>query len=76
MLPGRSGLRRLTAMVRAYTGDELAWDVRLCLKRDQSTQIRLGRGNCLSWNARIGSGGAAAELIVEPRSLRTYRTLS
>jgi hypothetical protein len=30
----------------------------------------------LGWNARIGSGGAAADLIVEPRSLRTYRTLS
>jgi type VI secretion system protein ImpH len=76
MLPGRSGLRRLRAMVRAYTGDELAWDIRLCLKREQSTQIRLGRANCLGWNARIGAGGAAADLIVDPRSLRTYRTLS
>jgi type VI secretion system protein ImpH len=76
MLPGRPALTRLTAMVRAYTGDELAWDVRLCMKRDQTTQIRLGRGNCLGWNARIGWSGPAADLIIDPATLRTYRTLS
>ena len=76
MLPGRPSLNRLTAMVRAYTGDELAWDVRLCMKRGETAQIRLGRGNCLGWNARIGWGGPAADLIIDPKTLRTYRTLS
>lgn len=76
MLPGRAALKRLTSMVRAYVGDELAWDVRLCFKRDENTQIRLGYGNCLGWNACIGSSGPAADLIVNPETLRTYRTLS
>lgn len=51
MLPGREGLKRLTAIVRNYCGDEFAWQVQLILKREEIPQVRLGHHGSLGWSA-------------------------
>jgi type VI secretion system protein ImpH len=79
MLPGSESVDRLAELVRAYVGDELAWDLRLILSADVSDQLELGRGGRLGWNARLGRSHPKEhpeDLIVDPLSLRTKRTLS
>lgn len=44
MLPGGESLRRLSAMVKNYIGDELLWDLNLVLRRDETPSWRLGEG--------------------------------
>lgn len=65
-LPPSPSLTRVAAMVRTYLGDELAWDLVLKLRRDASSQIRLGGTERLSYNARLGSRGTLADLIIDP----------
>lgn len=48
-LPGGERLRRLTALVRSYVGDEFSWDVRLRLQKDQVPGFTLGRVGHLGW---------------------------
>jgi type VI secretion system protein ImpH len=52
MLPGAASLRRLTAMVRNYIGDELHWDLRLTLLKEAMQPTKLGHSGQLgrtSW---------------------------
>ncbi len=51
LLPGRSGLKRLIALVRNYLGDELIWDIRLKLKRECIPQTQLGVQGQLGWTS-------------------------
>lgn len=51
MLPGREGLKRLTAIVRNYCGDEFAWQLQLILKREEIPQVKLGQQGSLGWSA-------------------------
>ncbi len=51
LLPGGSSLRRLTAIVRNYCGDELNWDVNLILKREDVPPLKLGEVGQLGWTA-------------------------
>jgi type VI secretion system protein ImpH len=55
MLPGGESLDRLTAVVRNYIGDELFWDVRLVLKKDEVPGTGLGAGSRLSRTAWLKS---------------------
>jgi type VI secretion system protein ImpH len=65
-LPGSPSLVRLEALVRSYAGDELSWDLRLRLRPDADCQVRLGGGERLAYNARVGSGVAVADVIIDP----------
>ena len=73
LLPGTERLETLAHLVRAYVGDELAWDVRLVLHPEERRQMALGKGTRLGYDAWLGSNRAAGvgteELIVEPPPL-------
>lgn len=77
-LPGNDGLTRLLALVRAYVGDELAWDVRLVLAAEAAQALGLARGDRLGWSAPLGKskGAPRTDVIVDPVSHQTRRTLS
>lgn len=47
LLPGGEAQRRLTSFVRMYAGDELAWDVKLVLKKEEVPPLALGGGAAL-----------------------------
>jgi type VI secretion system protein ImpH len=68
-LPGAQGLPLLIAVVRNYIGDELRWDVKLELMRDEARPLELGVNALLgrtSWIvARVGSGDWK-DLILDP----------
>jgi type VI secretion system protein ImpH len=68
MLPGGKGLPLLRALVRNYTGDELAWDLRLILDQRTENQLALGRSRLgfSSWLSR-GAGGWRQDLILDPQ---------
>lgn len=55
LLPGSDGLRRVTSLVQAYIGEELAWTLRLVLRRDEVPKARLGREGLLGWTTWLGT---------------------
>ena len=55
MLPGGNSLGRLIAWVRNYIGDELSWDLRLVLKKEEVPQIRMGQYGRLGWTTWLQS---------------------
>jgi type VI secretion system protein ImpH len=74
MLPGARGIEELAALVRMYTNDEWAWDVRLVLTKDVGGQMSLGKGARLGWTSRVGRAtGAREDLVVDPALGRTHR---
>jgi len=77
-LPGSPSLARLKALVRNYTGDEYAWDVRLMPAPDAAVQLELGGAGRLGWNTLLGSMGQRriSDVIVDPFSSQTERTLA
>jgi type VI secretion system protein ImpH len=75
-LPGSPSLTRLENLLRAYAGDELAWDLRLRLRTDATAQVRLGGSERLAYNARLGSGGTVADLIIDPSTHHTRRMVA
>ncbi|MFM8330686.1 MAG: type VI secretion system baseplate subunit TssG [Candidatus Methylumidiphilus sp.] len=69
LLPGQPGLAVLAALVRNYTGDELAWDVNLVLRRAEVPALRLDGGAQLGWTSWLGEkpkGGDADDLTLNP----------
>lgn len=54
MLPGGKRIRHLVALVRNYIGDELAWDVKLVLKREEVPAVRLSDAFRLGWTTWLG----------------------
>ncbi|MDY0042624.1 MAG: type VI secretion system baseplate subunit TssG [Desulforhabdus sp.] len=54
LLPGGSRIGQLVALIRNCTGDELAWDVRLTLKRSEVPAARLGGDHRLGWTTWLG----------------------
>jgi type VI secretion system protein ImpH len=73
-LPGSFALTQLKNFVRAYAGDEFAWDLRLKLREDASIQVRLGGTQQLSYNARLGKKSTATDVVIDPftHSSRRY----
>ncbi|MBE0616353.1 MAG: type VI secretion system baseplate subunit TssG, partial [Proteobacteria bacterium] len=49
LLPGSDSLKRLTALVRSYIGDELAWDVKVVLQKEEVPELTLGQAGQLGW---------------------------
>jgi type VI secretion system protein ImpH len=54
LLPVGNRTRRLVALVRNVIGDELAWDVRLILKREEVPAMRLDDRFRLGWTTWLG----------------------
>ena len=61
LLPGGESLERLVALVRNYTGDELAWEVNMVLKRDEVPSLKLGEGGRLGWTTWLGDRRASED---------------
>jgi type VI secretion system protein ImpH len=77
-LPGNPGLAQVTALVRAYAGPQLAWDLELIPAPDAVVQLRLGRAGRLGLTAILGAGrtrGRQANVVVDPFANSTERTL-
>jgi type VI secretion system protein ImpH len=55
MLPGGESMKRLKDIVRNYVGDELAWDVKLIMKKEHMPSLKLGITGKLGWTSRIWS---------------------
>jgi type VI secretion system protein ImpH len=53
-LPAGDRIGRLVPLVRNYTGDELAWDVCLILKRSDVPSMRLDGSYRLGWTTWLG----------------------
>jgi type VI secretion system protein ImpH len=71
MLPGRESLARLTELVRTWTNDELWWDVRVVLKREEVPGTRLDGRSALGWNTWALAGPArqdAQDYVIDPMS--------
>lgn len=67
--PGRDSLNRLTALVRTYAGDELEWDLRLILKKENIPAVQLGTSGQLGWTTWISPEsleGDADGLLLSP----------
>jgi type VI secretion system protein ImpH len=67
-LPGAPRLAELASVVRAYAGDELAWDVKLLLATPEWHPMQLGRSR-LGWDSWIGlrpSAWQRAEFVFDP----------
>lgn len=68
LLPAGDRIGRLVPLVRNYMGDELAWDVRLILRRGDVPPIRLDGAFRLGWTTWLGersSAGDARDLILD-----------
>jgi type VI secretion system protein ImpH len=51
LLPGGKGLQQLEDIVRNYLGDELMWELRLVLRKEQAPPIGLGQSGHLGLTA-------------------------
>lgn len=75
LLPGGESLKRLAAIVRAWTGEALDWEANLVLRAEEVPEPRLGGGGCrlglTTWIGRRPEGDAAdlrlAAPLPEPR---------
>ncbi len=51
MIPGSRSLERLRALVRSYVGDELVWDVKAILRKEEVPPLALGGAARLGWTS-------------------------
>jgi len=75
-LPGQDTLRRLSAWMRLYIGEEFEWDAQLVLRADEVPGIRLGGQGRLGWTTWLVSktvGTDAADLVLRPAYTGPYR---
>lgn len=69
LLPGGDSLRCLTALVRNYAGDELAWELVLILKKEEVPPTRLGDCGQLGWTTWLACesrGRDADDMLLRP----------
>ena len=69
LLPGSPSLERLKAVVRAWVGDAMWWDVNVILKQDEVPGTRLNARSGLGWNTWLLGGKAkrdAADYVLDP----------
>jgi type VI secretion system protein ImpH len=72
LLPDRSSLQRMAALVRTYIGEELVWDCQLVLVREEVPATRLGGRGRLGWTTwLLGEPAArdADDLVLHPAHL-------
>lgn len=70
-LPGRDSLARLAALVRAWTHDELWWDVQVILRQAEVPGTRLDGRSGLCWNTWLLGAPAthdAHDCVIDPMS--------
>jgi type VI secretion system protein ImpH len=70
LLPGSESVDRLVELVRTYVGDELSWDVRLILSRQDVRGLRLGGRAQLgltSWLLARAPDHDPGDLVFQPR---------
>jgi type VI secretion system protein ImpH len=70
LMPGSESLERLVELVRNFTGDELHWDVRLILKKEDTEPVRLGghtRLGLTTWLAGNPLEEDPGDLVIEPQ---------
>jgi type VI secretion system protein ImpH len=76
-LPGGRPLLELSALVRAYVGDEQAWDVQLVLRAGEVPTTRLGQAGRLGLDTWMGRRAwdldDAGDVIVHPATPATRR---
>lgn len=66
-LPGARGLSQLKALVRLYTNDEWAWQVRLLLEPAQIPPMKLGESGWLGWATWLGGRDEVArDAVIDP----------
>jgi len=69
LLPSGQRLKTLVAIIRNYLGDEMSWDIRLILKKEQVKGVSLNQGERLGWTSWLGkrkSNEDAGELLLNP----------
>jgi type VI secretion system protein ImpH len=69
-LPGRNSLQRLAAMVQNYVGFELAWQLKLILKKEEVPRTEIGQAGQLgltTWLASTARECDADNLVLEPQ---------
>lgn len=81
LLPVGDRIRRLIAWVRNYLGDELAWDLKLILRRAEVPAMRLTTGFRLGWTTWLGETPHAVDaddLVIDTFAIitRTSQRLS
>lgn len=66
LLPGTENQQRLSTLVRNYIGDELLWDVRLILKREETPSMQLGHQRLgeTAWVDRNGVNEDPQDLLI------------
>lgn len=74
MLPGSPAVDALASLVRLYTHDEWAWELRLVLSPSANQPMRLGSAARLGWTTRIGFGPPPDfDLVCDPVTRVTRR---
>ena len=58
LLPDGHRIDQLIAIIRNYIGDELSWDVKLVLKKNQVPMAQLGENSRLGWTSWLGERGS------------------
>jgi type VI secretion system protein ImpH len=69
LLPGGDSLRCLTALVRNYVGDELAWELTVILRKEEVPPTRLGECGQLGWTTWLACesrGRDADDMLLRP----------
>ncbi len=77
LLPVGGRIRRLIAMVRNYIGDELAWDLKLILKRQDVPAMDLSGRSRLGWTTWLGKKPEATDaddLVIDAFALTMQKS--
>lgn len=72
LLPGGNSLKRLISITRNYINDELTWDLKLILKKDEVPPLQLGGKTQLGWTTWLSNQPSEkdrADLTLNPLSL-------
>lgn len=57
LLPNGGRMDAMAAIVRNFTGDEIAWELRLVVRRDHVPATVIGRSGLLGWNSWMAPTG-------------------
>jgi type VI secretion system protein ImpH len=71
LLPSGPSLERLAALVRNYIGDELDWDLRLVVQKEEVPSVVLGTQGQLGWTSWLGNRTAdtdADDVLIKPEA--------